>query len=594
MSDMIAIEKLKAQFPEAVLEVEEFRGETTVTVRAEELVDVCTFLRDDPELRYTTLLFVTGLDRSELALDPRFAPAREDLLPFSAVYQLYSIARSSAPHRRHLRLKVPISGNPPKVPTVSSVWPAANWHERETYDLMGIVFEGHPDLRRILMPDDWVGHPLRKDYPLGGEPVVFSANREFPELETLGTQIIPAESKPSLLPPGVDAEKYMILNMGPHHPATHGVLRVVLELDGETMISATPDIGHLHSGIEKTAEHKLYQLVVPYTDRMDYLAGMNNNLPYVLAVEKLLDVEIPPRAQYLRVICCELQRLCTHLMWLGTSLLDLAGMLIGLLMYCFRDREDIYNLFEMICGARQTPTYFTIGGVRWDAPEGWPDAVRAFVAGLPQHLKEYDSMLIDNPIFKSRTVGIGVLPQEDAIAYGVTGPCLRGSGVEYDVRKAVPYSSYQDFEFDIPTRPEGDAYARYLVRTEEMRQSIRIIEQALDKLPNGPVKCADRKITLPPREELDTSMEALIHQFKLVTEGFSTPPGEVYVSCENPKGELGFYIVSDGGPTPYRCKIRGPSFSNLSAAGMMAKGQMLSDMVAIISSIDITLGEVDR
>ena len=585
MSD--EIEKLKAQFPEAVLGVQEFRGETTVTVRAEELVDVCIFLRDDPDLQYTTLLFVTGLDRSELGsvlslskgIEPRFA----------TVYQLYSI-----PHRRRLRLKALPSGNPPKVPTISSVWPAANWHERETYDLMGIAFEGHPDLRRILMPDDWVGYPLRKDYPLGGEPVVFSANRDFPELETLGTQIMPAESPPPSLPPGVDTERYMVLNMGPHHPATHGVLRVVLELDGETIISAHPDIGHLHSGIEKTAEHKLYQQVVPYTDRMDYVAGMNNNLPYVLAVEKLLGVEIPPRAQYLRVLCCELQRLASHLIWLGTSVLDLSGLLMSLLMYCFRDREDIYNLFEMICGARQTPTYFTIGGVRWDAPEGWTDAVRAFVTELPQHLKEYHTMITDNPIFKSRTVGIGVLPQEEAIAYGVTGPCLRGSGVGYDVRKAMPYSSYEDFDFDIPTQPEGDAYARYLVRMEEMRQSLRIIEQALEKLPDGPVKCADRKVALPPRDELDISMEALIHQFKLVTEGFSTPPGEVYVSCENPKGELGFYIVSDGGPKPYRCKIRGPSFSNLSTAGIMARGQMLSDMVAIIGSIDITLGEVDR
>ena len=306
MSD--EIERLRTQFPEAVLSIQEFRGETTVTVGAEELVELCTFLRDDPDLRYTTLLFVAGLDHSELDVDPRFA----------TVYQLYSI-----PYRRRLRLKVPISRNPPIVSTVSSVWPAANWHERETYDLMGIVFEGHLDLRRILLPDDWAGHPLRKDYPLGGEPVVFSANRGFPELTNLGEQILPAESGPSTLPPGVDTEKYMVLNLGPQHPATHGVLRVVLELDGETIVSAHPDIGHLHSGIEKTAEHKLYQQVVPYTDRMDYVAGMNNNLPYVLAVEKLLDVEIPPRAQYLRVICCELQRLASHLIWLGTSVLDL-------------------------------------------------------------------------------------------------------------------------------------------------------------------------------------------------------------------------------------------------------------------------------
>jgi NADH-quinone oxidoreductase subunit D len=267
---------------------------------------------------------------------------------------------------------------------------------------------------------------------------------------------------------------------------------------------------------------------------------------------------------------------------------------MSLLMYCFRDREAIYNLFEMICGARQTPSYFCIGGVRWDTPPGWVDAVRAFVNEFPKHLADYDTMLTQNPIFKSRAVGIGVLSREDAIAMGVTGPCLRGTGVDYDVRKYRPYSSYQDFEFDIPTRPEGDTYARYLVRMEEMRQSVRIIRQALDRLPDGPIQSEDHKITLPPREELDTSMEALIHQFKLVTEGFSPPAGEVYVGCENPKGELGFYVVSDGSPKPYRVKIRGPSFSNLQAAGIMAKGQLLSDMVAIIGSIDITLGEVDR
>ncbi|HID64376.1 MAG TPA: NADH dehydrogenase (quinone) subunit D [Anaerolineae bacterium] len=573
------VERLKARFPEAVLEEKEFRGETTVELRADDLVEVCRFLRDDSELKYEMLTHVTGVDYSAMGLNPRFA----------TVYELYSLE-----HRRRLRLKVPLASNPPAVPSVTPIWPGANWHERETYDLMGIVFEGHPDLRRIMMPDDWQGHPLRKDYPIEGEPVVFSATADYPELESIGTQVMEAPSPEPSLPPGVDPEKYMVLNFGPQHPATHGVLRVVLELDGETMVSAHPDIGHLHSGIEKTAESKIYQQVIPYTDRLDYVAAMNNNLPYILAVEKLLDVEIPPRAQYLRVLCCELQRLGAHLIWLGTSVLDLSGTIMSLLMYCFRDREAIYNLFEMICGARQTPSYFCIGGVRWDAPPGWVDAVRAFVNEFPHHLADYDAMLTKNPIFKSRTVGIGVLSPEDALALGVTGPCLRGTGVDYDVRKYAPYSSYQDFEFDIPTQPEGDVYARYLVRMEEMRQSVRIIRQALDRLPDGPVRCEDRKITLPPREELDTSMEALIHQFKLVTEGFSPPAGEVYVGCENPKGELGFYVVSDGSPKPYRLKIRGPSFSNLQAAGIMAQGQLLSDMVAIIGSIDITLGEVDR
>jgi len=573
------VEKLKAQFPEAVLEEKEFRGETTVELRAEDLVEVCRFLRDDPDLKYEMLTHVTGVDYSAMRLNPRF----------TAVYEIYSLE-----HHRRLRLKVPLTDNPPTVPSVTSIWAGADWHERETYDLMGVVFEGHPDLRRIMMPDDWQGHPLRKDYPTEGEPVAFSATADYSELESIGTQVMEAPSPESSLPPGVDSEKYMLLNFGPQHPATHGVLRVVLELDGETMVSAHPDIGHLHSGIEKTAESKTYQQVIPYTDRMDYVSGMNNNLPYILAVEKLLDVEIPPRAQYLRVLCCELQRLGAHLIWLGTSVLDLSGVIMSLLMYCFRDREAIYNLFEMICGARQTPSYFCIGGVRRDVPPGWVDAVRAFVNEFPKHLADYDTMLTKNPIFKSRTVGIGVLSREDAIAMGVTGPCLRGAGVDYDVRKYTPYSSYQDFEFDIPTQPEGDAYARYLVRMEEMRQSVRIIHQALDSLPDGLIQCEDHKITLPPREELDTSMEALIHQFKLVTEGFSPPVGEVYVGCENPKGELGFYVVSDGSPRPYRVKIRGPSFSNLQATGIMAKGQLLSDMVSIIGSVDITLGEVDR
>jgi NADH dehydrogenase I D subunit len=573
------VEKLKAQFPEAVLEEKEFRGETTIELKADDLVDVCRFLRDDPRLKYEMLTYVTGVDYSAMGLNPRFA----------AVYDLYSLE-----HRRRLRLKVPLTDTPPTVPSVTSIWAGANWHERETYDLMGIVFEGHPDLRRIMMPDDWQGHPLRKDYLSEDELVAFSTTADYPELKSIGTQIMEAPSPESSLPPKMDPKKYLMPNQGPHHPATHGVLRIVLELDGETMVSAHPDIGHLHSGIEKTAESKTYQQVIPYTDRMDYVSAMNNNLPYILAVEKLLDVDIPLRAQYLRVICCELQRLGAHLIWLGTSVLDLSGIIMSLLMYCFRDREAIYNLFEMICGARQTTSYFCIGGVRWDTPPGWVDAMRAFVNEFPKHLTDYDAMLTQNPIFKSRTVGIGVLSREDAIAIGVTGPCLRGAGVDYDIRKYAPYSNYQDFEFDIPTQSEGDAYARYLVRMEEMRQSVRIIHQALDRLPDGPIQCEDHKITLPPREELDTSMEAMIHQFKLVTEGFSPPEGEVYVGCENPKGELGFYVVSDGSPKPYRVKIRGPSFSNLQAAGIMAKGQLLSDMVSIIPSIDITLGEVDR
>ncbi len=577
------VEKLRTRLPDAVLGVVEFRDETAVAVRAEQIVELCTFLRDDPALAYDQLTFVSAIDN--LAQNGRGPNGHR----FEAVYQLHSLK-----HRRRLRLKAPLEGDAPQIASVVPVWPAANWHERETYDLLGIVFEGHPDLRRIMLPDDWAGHPLRKDYPLGGDPVAFTVNLDDPAMQNVGQIVRQAPTPPSVPPPGADPERYMLLNLGPQHPATHGVLRIVVELDGERVVNVYPDVGHLHSGIEKIAEHKLYNQVVPYTDRMDYVASTNNNLPYVLAVEKLLDIVAPPRAQVLRVTLCELQRLAAHLIWFGTSILDLAGVGMSLLMYAFRDREEIYDIIEMVSGARMMPSYFTVGGLRWDVPAGFVPRVRQFLADFKGRLRDMDKMITKNPIFLSRVDGIGYLSLQDAIRWGVTGPCLRGSGLAFDLRKEEPYIGYEDYDFDVPSFPEGDVLARYKVRLEEMWQSVRIIEQGLARLPDGPVKAADRKISLPPRDELDTSMEALLHQFKLVTEGYSPPPGEVYVGCENPKGELGFYLVSDGTPRPYRCKIRGPSFSNLASSSLMARGALLSDLVAIVASVDITLGEVDR
>ncbi len=577
------VEKTRSQFPEVVLDVQDFRGETTIVVEPEHIVEVCRFLRDDPDLKYDQLTFVSAMDN--LARNGQSADGHR----FDIVYQLHSLT-----HRQRLRLKAPLKENAPRIASVVPVWPAANWHERETYDLMGIVFEGHPDLRRILMPDDWAGHPLRKDYPLGGDPVAFTVNLDDPVMQTIGQVTRQVPPLPSVPPPGSDPDRYMLINFGPQHPATHGVLRLVVELDGERVVGVYPDIGHLHSGIEKIAEHKLYNQIIPYTDRMDYVSSTNNNLPLVLATEKLLDIEAPPRAQVIRVIMCELQRLAAHLIWFGTSILDLSGVGMSLLMYAFRDREDIYDIIEMVAGARMTPSYLTVGGLRWDVPAGFVPRVREFLDQFKLRLRDQDRMITNNPIFLSRVEGIGHLSQEDAVAWGVTGPCLRGSGLAFDLRKKEPYIGYEDYEFDVPSFPEGDVLARYKVRMEEMWQSIRIIEQGLARLPDGPVKVADHKISLPPRNELDTSMEALIHQFKLVTEGYSPPPGEVYVGCENPKGELGFYLVSDGTPRPYRCKIRGPSFSNLTTASLMAKGGLLSDLVSVVASVDITLGEVDR
>lgn len=386
----------------------------------------------------------------------------------------------------------------------------------------------------------------------------------------------------------------MILNMGPQHPSTHGVLRLILELDGERVVDARPDIGFLHSGIEKTGEHRTYRQVLPYTDRMDYVSAMTHNLGYVLAVEKLLGIAVPPRTEYIRVVMAELSRLASHLIWLGSSALDLSGVSSAVLMYSFWEREKILNLFEAVSGSRMTPSYFRIGGLAADLPEGWVDQARAVTRQLPKQLDDMERVLTHNPIFRQRTVGIGRLSAADAVAYGITGPVLRGTGVRYDVRKAIPYSGYDRFDFDIPVGERGDVYDRYLVRVAEMRQSLRIVEQALHGLPDGPIDVADRKVVLPPRAELDTSMEALIHHFKLVTEGFHPPEGQVFLSVEASKGELGYYLVSDGSPQPYRFRVRAPSFAVVQVLPLMIKGGLIADVVSTIGSIDLVMGEVDR
>jgi NADH-quinone oxidoreductase subunit C/D len=579
----MSIQKLKERFPQSVVEIGGSRGETVVVVRPADILPICQFLRSDADQAYELCLFVSAVDRLNLGLSPRF----------EAVYELYSLK-----HCRRLRLKAPLSGESPVVDSVSSVWPAANWHEREAYDLFGIQFRGHPELRRILLPHDWVGHPLRKDYPIGGEPVQFTVNPDDPALADLGQQTMDAPTGESDVPPWFSGrDDTMIINMGPQHPATHGVLRVVVELDGERIVNAAPDVGHLHSGFEKTAEHRTYQQFAAYPSRMDYVAGMSNDLGYILAVEKLVEAEVPPRASAIRVILLELQRLAAHLIWIGTQTLDLSGTIHALLQYAFRERERILDIFEMVCGARITTSYFTTGGLRWDVPPAFSRVVREFVDDFDKLLGEYEVMLTKNPVYRSRLEGIAVIDAQQAIGLGCTGPMLRGCGVGYDVRKYAPYCGYEHYDFEVPTQPHGDAYSRYKVRVAEMRQSTHIIRQGLDKLTEigpGPFKDPNRKLTLPPREELETSMEAVIHHFKLVTEGFAPPVGEVYASVENPKGELGYYLVSDGGPKPYRLKIRGPSFSNISALRVMAPGSMFSDMVSMIGSIDITMGEVDR
>jgi NADH-quinone oxidoreductase subunit D len=384
----------------------------------------------------------------------------------------------------------------------------------------------------------------------------------------------------------------LVLNMGPQHPSTHGVLRLVLELDGETVVRAEPEIGFLHTGIEKQCETRLYHQVVTLTDRVDYLAPLSNNLCYCLAVEKLLGLEVPPLARWMRVMLTELTRLNSHLVWLGTHALDIGAM--SVFLYCFREREDILRIFEMFSGQRMMTSYFRIGGLAVEPPRGWHRAVQNFIEAFPSRLDEYEELLTRNPIWLRRTKGIGYVSLEDLLDLGVTGPMLRAAGLAWDIRKAEPYSDYDKFEFDIPTRTESDVYARYQVRLEEMRQSTRIIRQALEGMPSGPHVADAPGIVLPDREKMKTEMEALIYHFKIVTEGFRVPPGEVYQAVESPRGELAYYVVSDGGNRPWRVYMRTPSFGNLQALPAMVEGGLIADVVAALGSMDFVLGDVDR
>jgi NADH-quinone oxidoreductase subunit D len=389
-------------------------------------------------------------------------------------------------------------------------------------------------------------------------------------------------------------EHSMVLNMGPQHPSTHGVLRVVLELDGEIVVALAPDIGYLHTGIEKTCEAKFYQQVVPLTDRIDYLSPMTNNLAYCLAVEKLLGLEIPERAQLLRVLLNEITRIESHLVWLGTHAMDIGA--LTMFLYCWREREAILRIFEAVSGQRMMTSYFRIGGLALEPPKGFFETVQAFLDDMPSKIDQYEGLLTGNPIWMGRLKGVGILSAADAVALGVTGPPLRASGVDWDLRRDMPYSGYEKFKFNVPVSNDGDVWARYTVRMLEMRESVKICLQAMQMLAGktGPIRADAPKIVLPDREKMKTQMEALIHHFKIVTEGFAVPAGEVYQAVESPRGEMGYYVVSDGTAKPYRVHMRNPSFATLQALETMCKGRLIADVVAVIGSIDIVLGEIDR
>ena len=578
--------RLCERFGEDVVAAGLHYGNQVVFVEPAQLKALATFLRDDAGLNYETLIDVTSVDRSQLPLN---GGAR-----FQTVYQFRSYSRN-----RHLtvvadcRTEAGDNGELPHIDSLTGVYRGAEWPEREVYDLMGIRFDGHPDLRRILMPKGWPNHPLQKQAPLGGEEVPFTFTWDDSEFETLGSQILPAESAAPDLPPGMSRQN-MVINMGPHHPSTHGVLRLVVEMDGERIVSIDPDLGFLHSGFEKTGENKRYKDFVYYTDRMDYLSAMSNNLGYCLTIEHMLGLEIPERAQVIRVIMAEMQRIASHLFWLATHVLDVSGTGMSLLMYATRERERILDLFEMACGARLTVSYIRIGGVWQDLPDAFITELKDFLRVMPEKIDEYEALITEAPLWQERLTGIGHISADDALAMGLTGPMLRGSGIDWDLRRDRPYCGYESYEFEVPTSDSGDCYGRFNIRMEEMRQSVRILEQAVGNLPSGLYKSNNRKVALPPRAELDVSMEALIHHFKLMTEGFHVSPGFFYNGIENSKGELGFFVYSDGSAKPYRLHVHGPSFNNLFAIDHISRGEMLSDVVTNIGSIDIVLGEVDR
>ena len=572
-------------------------GTPVVSLEPARLHDVLRFLKDEPDQAYDLLLDVMGVD-------PGGGTA------IHVWYQLWSTTTG-----RMMRLLVVLARSDLSVRSAADLYGAANWLEREVYDMYGVNFEGHPDLRRILMPENYdEGFPLRKDFPLRGrftrsEQVRRALNRSTEdvyareELALAGVFDVMPEGPVDAATPeeaGGDsgaevdhlAGEKMVINMGPQHPATHGVLRLVLQLDGETVLRCVPHIGYLHTGFEKTCEYREWNQVVPYTDRMDYLAPMLYNIGYAMAVESLLGVEITPRCRVIRVILSELNRILGHLLWLGTNAMDIGATTVFL--YTFQERERIYNLHEAYCGARITTSVTRVGGMLADLPVGWIEACRQFVEQLPATLDETERLLTRNSIWQSRLIDIGVIDAETALDLGITGPSLRGSGIAYDVRKARPYLGYEEYDFDVPVGVVGDSYDRYLVRLEEMRQSIRILRQALDRIPGGPINVQDPAVILPDKSDAMSSIDAMIAHFKLVMEGLQVPPGEVWYSIEASKGELGFGLVSDGGSKPVRCRFRGPSFVNLASLPHLVEGGLVSDVITCNASIDIVLGEIDR
>jgi NADH-quinone oxidoreductase subunit C/D len=552
----------------------------TFWVTADRALAVLRFLKEEVERPYPMLYDLTAIDERRRQRRPG-QPAAD----FALVYQLLSVERTA-----DVRIKVPVNGERPGLPSVTGLWPAADWYEREAWDMFGLDFAGHPRLRRILLPPTWQGHPLRKEHPARATDMApFTLTDEQQQIEEDALHFEPADW-------GMETERdgteYMFLNLGPNHPSVHGVFRIVLQLDGEEIVDAVPDIGYHHRGAEKMGERQTWHTYIPYTDRVDYLGGVMNNLPYVLAVERLAGIEVPERVETIRVMLVELFRIASHLVFYGTFAQDLGQ--LSPVFYMFTDRERVFRIIEAICGGRMHPSWFRIGGVAQDLPRGWEDLVRDVLDDLPARLAEYDRMVLDNAIVQRRSRGVGAYDTAEALEWGVTGPGLRATGPAFDLRRHRPYSGYERFEFEVPTAANGDAYDRCVVRVEEMRQSLAIIRQCLEHMPKGPYKADHPLTTPPPKERTMEDIETLINHFLGVSWGPVIPPGEACVAVEATKGINSYYLVSDGGTQSYRTRIRTPSFPHLQMIPYLIRGAMLPDLIALLGSIDFVMADVDR
>ena len=555
-------------------------GVPTIWVGGDHLHAVLRFLKSEVARPYRMLFDLT-------AVDERLRKHREGLPPsdFTLVYHLLSIERNA-----DVRVKVALSGDQPSFKTIVPIFANANWYEREVWDLFGIGFEGHPRLRRILLPATWQGHPLRKEYAARAteyDPFQLDELRQDQEQEALRFQ--PEEWG---MRRGTEDHDFMFLNLGPNHPSAHGAFRIVLQLDGEEIVDSVPDIGYHHRGAEKMGERQSWHSYIPYTDRVDYLGGVMNNLPYVLALEKLAGIEVPDRVKTIRVMLAELFRILSHLVYYGTFCQDVGAM--SPVFYMFVDRQKGYDVIEAITGARMHPAWFRIGGVAQDLPTGWDRVVRDFVEWLPKRLAEYRRGILTNAILVARSRDVAVYDTAEALEWGVTGPGLRATGCNFDLRKARPYSGYENFEFDVPVGTRGDAYERTLLREQEIHQSLRIIEQCLENMPSGPYK-ADHPLTCPPpKERTLKDIETLITHFLDVSWGPVMPTGETSQMVEATKGINGYYLTSDGNTMSYRTRIRTPSFPHLQQIPSVIKGQMVPDLIAYLASIDFVMADVDR